>query len=95
MLTAKITKFNKLPYKIVKVPLSKLHFETYDWEHGEKIEMGDGVPIYNSRWRAWTDEIDPLLVMEVTFPAFSYEGCYKGNHKEEPMATLKVLTLHV
>jgi len=60
--------------KKVKVPLSKLHFEIYNPEDGEKINMGDGVIVKSTMWQAWTDKIDKLDVISVEFPKFSYES---------------------
>jgi len=58
-------------HKTVSVPLSKLHFELLD-DHGNKINMGDGVRTKQHMFQAWTDEIHPLMVKSIEFPKLDY-----------------------
>ena len=75
-----------MKYRTVKVPLSKLRFETYDLD-GQKIDMGGGVPMHNSRWQAFVEGINTLKIASIEFPKFTYE--YNANTESE--ATLTVM----
>ena len=76
--------------KKVKVPLSKLHFQLYNPEDGQNIEMGDGIKSKINMWEAWTDDIDKLNVKSVEFPKFDYLVDLE-KQAEEPCA---ILTVH-
>jgi hypothetical protein len=74
-----------LIHKTIEVPLSKLHFEIYNYE-GNKIEMGDGSKTRSNCFRSWTDDINHLMVRSVEFPKFDYVN----NSRNEPMAKLNL-----
>ena len=74
-------------YRRVEVPLSKLHFELYDYKNGDKIEMGDGIKTNNHMFKAWTDEIPNVAIRSVKFPVFSLTDAF--DKESEPMAIIE------
>ena len=70
--------------KTVEVPLSKLHFEIYDPNSGDTIQMGQGIETRNFMFQAWTDDIHKFMVTSVEFPKFDY----MDKSLKEPVAKL-------